>query len=154
MSLYIDVPVAAPNVPGVENESKDTISSDKIFRTSATSWCKSENILAIAGEGRGVWFVNEEGELIAGADLVRSSRNSEACVLDWRVRSKVLAAGWDDGAVTLWNVKDRILKEDTSPRQCYHSNVLDSRRISAPYRGSARPHGTLADRPSWSPCSR
>lgn len=114
MSLYIDVPVAAPNVPGVENESKDTISSDKIFRTSATSWCKSENILAIAGEGRGVWFVNEEGELIAGADLVRSSRNSEACVLDWRVRSKVLAAGWDDGAVTLWNVKDRILKEDTS----------------------------------------
>ncbi|GBG32279.1 Intraflagellar transport protein 140-like [Hondaea fermentalgiana] len=115
MSLFIDFPVAAPAVVHEDEatEGKED-GQGKTFDAITTAWCKSESILAIAGRGRGVWFANDEGELVQGADLVRSSRNSDACVLDWRVRSKVLATGWDDGAITLWNVKDRILKEDTS----------------------------------------
>jgi len=102
MSLYIEFPVSN----GEESKSGP---ASKV----AVEWCKGDGILAVSASGYGIKFVNDEGEVIEGSEL-RRNNSCDAISLNWRIMSKVLAAGWEDGAVTLWNVKDRVLKEDTS----------------------------------------
>ena len=75
------------------------------------SWCKVDSVLAVSSNDSKVRFYREEGDPLEEATLDRS-QDTEANVsaMAWRTRSKVLAAGWEDGMLSLWNLKDRVLR--------------------------------------------
>ena len=99
MSLFVDFELAA----GGEAERL------------SVSWCKVDSVLAVASSDSTVRFYREEGEALESATLDRSNETSaNVCAMEWRTRSKVLAAGWADGLVSLWNLKDKALRTNNA----------------------------------------
>ena len=63
-----------------------------------TCWAQSHPVLAVASAGGRIEFFNEEGEESESRPI---DRNAEPTALAWHHRGQLVAAGWDDGVVTL-----------------------------------------------------
>lgn len=72
------------------------------------AWSKVEPILAVASETR-VLFFQEEGEQLMNNFVERSSNVTK---MEWQPESFILAIGWADGVISLWNLRDRLQRED------------------------------------------
>eukprot|EP01135_Chromosphaera_perkinsii_P005240 Nk52_evm9s327 gene=Nk52_evmTU9s327 len=59
--------------------------------------------------GHSVRFYMDEGEEVSDSNLERSCR---AAVIKWHPHRKILAVGWEDGTLTVWNEYEKLLHEN------------------------------------------
>lgn len=84
----------------------------------ACQWSKALNerpLLAVALAANAVGIYNEDGLPLDSANeqIIKNVRASEAVGLAWHPTRMLLAIGWKDGAISLWNAEDRRLQEDS-----------------------------------------
>jgi len=105
MSLFIDFEVGLDDYDG----SRSHVPS---------AWCQLDPVLAVASGDRTIQFVNDEGETLPDTSIERPS--SKVTKMQWRTRSRNISTGWEDGTVSLWNLRDKVLKEESST----HSSAI------------------------------
>eukprot|EP00940_MAST-03C_sp_MAST-3C-sp2_P001894 g1894.t1 len=85
--------------------------SEDVQVTSA-AWSTVESTLAVVvKDNNEVLMFGEEGEKLRDHTI---SRSATATVMRWQPGEQILAIGWEDGAVILWHMHDRIQREDSA----------------------------------------
>ena len=88
----------------------------------SSAWSFYSNTCASIGNDFRVHFLNS-----SGADLqnLRISRNQRATTIAWPISSNLLAIGWSDGTLSIWNDGDIInntpLEKSPIMRLAWHS---------------------------------
>ena len=68
-------------------------------------------MLAVSGKGSSIKVFNDDGDQQEGYDSVK--RASDAVIIAWHPKNKVLAMGWRDGAISVCAEPGRVPQEDT-----------------------------------------
>eukprot|EP00743_Colponemidia_sp_Colp-15_P005070 GILK01005459.1.p1 GENE.GILK01005459.1~~GILK01005459.1.p1 ORF type:complete len:1424 (+),score=370.05 GILK01005459.1:129-4400(+) len=78
-----------------------------------TAWSSSEHnaLLAIATNNNQVCLFQDEGDRL---EDVQITRQKVARFLAWHPSAPVLAVGWEDGCLTIWNGLDKMTRDDTT----------------------------------------
>jgi len=84
----------------------------------STAWSQAKvgaPFLAVATTGGSVSVFNKDGEPLDKNQepLIQNPRGGDASTLAWHPIRRLLAIGWKDGGVSLWNQGDMKLKDDT-----------------------------------------
>jgi intraflagellar transport protein 140 len=71
-------------------------------------------MLAVAQEGGSVGVYADDGLPVdpAADPQIRSSRGAEVLCVQWHPFEPLLAVGWSDGVLTLWDARERRAGED------------------------------------------
>eukprot|EP01051_Picozoa_sp_SAG22_P005357 SAG22_NODE_316_length_12517_cov_75.265180_1_plen_503_part_10 len=71
----------------------------------------SAPLLAVSGKGSAIKVFNDDGDQQEAFDAVK--RPSDAVIIAWHPKNKVLAMGWRDGAISVCSEPGRVPQEDT-----------------------------------------
>jgi WD40 repeat protein len=100
MSLFLDFPC--------------TFASESKVIT--VKWCFVERICAISTNDHCISFYMEEGLALQNCKI---SREEDASAIAWHPHAKVMATGWEDGHVAVWEVT--VTSEDAAAATCIFS---------------------------------
>ena len=121
--LYQLVPTAVPTVRYRSTYGSGTAAVMSLFldfpcllsgcsKVISAAWCVVEPICAFSTNDHCISFYLEEG---VSLERCRILRKSDATAIAWHPTAKVIAAGWGDGSISVWDLSP-LSSSEVSPR--------------------------------------